>query len=149
MLAQMNPKVTVGKGGVFETIDGMKCEKVSLTMTMGIPGVDPSQLPPGMPTEITMAADFWLTDAVKVPTTAAAASLGALKQFGFDQMPELKKLAGDGRMMVKSVMTMFGVEMIMTSKDIKTEAAAADLFEIPKDYKEVPAPGGGLLPAVR
>jgi hypothetical protein len=141
MLAQMNPKVSIGKQGVFETVDGMKCEHITMNMAMAIPGIDPSQMPPGMPTELSMVYDVWLTDSVKMPASAAAMSMGMLKQFGFDQMPELKKLSGDGRMMVKGVMTMFGIEMTMQSKDIKNEAAAADLFEIPKDYKEVPPPG--------
>lgn len=149
MMAQMNPKVTLGKAGVFETIDGMKCEKVTMNMAMAIPGVDPSQLPPGMPTELSMSIDMWLSETVKTPSSAGAASTSLMKQFGFDQMPELKKLAGDGRLPVKTVLTMFGIEMIMQIKDIKNEAASADLFEIPKDYKEIPAPGGGLVPAVR
>jgi len=71
------------------------------------------------------------------------------KQFGFDQLPDVKTLATDGRMLAKGVLSMFGVEMVMESRDIKTEAAASDLFEIPKDYREVPPPGGrsGLTPA--
>ncbi len=141
MMAQMNPKVTLGKMGVFETIDGMKCERVTMTMSMAIPGIDPSQLPPGMPAELTMVMDMWLADSVKVPASAGAGSMGMVKQFGFDQLPELKKLAGDGRLPVKTVMSMFGVEMIMTVKDVKNEAADPSLFEIPKDYKEVPPPG--------
>ncbi|TAK16329.1 MAG: DUF4412 domain-containing protein [Acidobacteria bacterium] len=140
MFAQMNPKLTVGPRGTFETFDGMKCEHLTLTMTMGIPGVDPSQLPPGMPAEISMTYDVWLTDAVKMPAAASTMSMGMLKQFGFDQMPDLKALTTDGRMMVKGVMSMFGVEMIMTSKGITTESVAPELFDVPKDYKEVPPP---------
>ncbi len=150
MLAQMSPKVTLGKAGVFETIDGMKCERITLSMAMAIPGIDPSRLPPGMPTELTMAVDMWLSDSVKLPSAAGSASTSLMKQFGFDQLPELKKLAGDGRLPVKTVLSMFGIEMTMQAKDIKTEAAAADLFEIPKDYKEIPPPGGGdQVPAIR
>jgi hypothetical protein len=149
MVAQTNPKVTLGKAGVFETIDGMKCEKVSLAMAMALPGVDPSQLPPGMPTELTMSIDLWYSETIKVPSPTAAAAGGLMKQFGFDQMAEMKKLAADNRLVVKTVLTMFGTEMIMQAKDIKNESAAADLFEIPKDYKEIPAPGGGFAPAVR
>lgn len=144
MLASMNPKVTMGKSGVFETIDGMKCEHITLNMTMAIPGVDPSQLPPGMPKELTMAMDMWLSDSVKAPASAGAASMAMVKQFGFDQLPELKKLSADGRLPVKTVLSMFGVEIIMNVKDIKNEAVDAALFEIPKDYKEIPPPGGGL-----
>jgi hypothetical protein len=149
MMAKMNPKVSLGPRGNFETVDGMKCEHVVFNMSMGIPGVDPSQLPPGMPTEITMKYDVWLTDAVKVPPGGAAMAMGMLKQFGFDQMPELKKLTTDGRLMVKGLMSMFGVEMTMQTKNLKSEAVAADMFDIPKDYKEVPPPGGGEAAPVR
>jgi len=148
MMAQMNPKVTVGKRGEFETVNGMKCEHITLNMTMALPGIDPSQLPPGMPSELSMAYNMWLSDSIKVPPAATAAGLSMLKQFGFDQLPELKQFSADGRMLVKGVMSMFGVDMIMETKDIKTESVAADLFEIPKDYKEVPPPGGGgFVPA--
>lgn len=143
MMAQMNPKVTVGKRGEFETIDGMKCEHLVMNMSMALPGVDPAQLPPGMPTELTMKYDVWLTDAVKMPAAASAMSMGMLKQFGFDQMPELKSLSSDGRMMIKGVMSMFGMELTMVSAGITTAPAAPELFEIPKDFKEVPAPGRG------
>jgi hypothetical protein len=143
MLAQMNPKVSIGKSGVFETIDGVKCEHVTLNMTMAIPGIDPSQLPPGVPAELSMAMDMWLADSVKMPAAAGASLTSGMKQFGFDQLPEIKKLFEAGRLPVKMVLTMFGVEMITTIKDVKTEAAAPELFEIPKDYKEVPFGSGG------
>lgn len=139
MMAQMKPRVTMGERGTFETLDGKKCERIVMNMSMALPGVDPAQLPPGMPGEITMTYTMWLTDEVKMPTTGASLSTSVLKQFGFDQMPELKKLTGDGRMMMKGVMSMFGVEMIMTSTGVTTESVAADLFEIPAGYKEVPA----------
>jgi len=141
MLAQMNPKVTIGKRGIFETIDGMKCEHITMNMSMNIPGIDPSQMPPGMPSSLSLTYDVWLPETLKTPPAAASISMGMLKQFGFDQMEDLKKLSSDGRLMVKGVMSMFGIEMVMQTKDVKTEAVSADLFEIPKDYKEVPPPG--------
>jgi hypothetical protein len=139
MVTQLNPRVTVGGGGTFETIDGMKCEHIALSVLMAIPGMVPGQLPAGMSPDITMTYDMWLTSDVKMPTSGASTSTMILKQFGFDQLPELKKLTGDGRMMIKGVISLFGVEMRMTTTAISTETAAASLFEIPADYKEVPA----------
>jgi len=86
-----------------------------------------------------MTYDMWLTSDVKMPMSGASTSTMILKQFGFDQLPELKKLTGDGRMMIKGVISLFGVEMRMTTTAISTETAAASLFEIPADCKEVPA----------
>jgi hypothetical protein len=146
MAAMFKPKVGATKTGVFETIDGMKCERVTMNMTMPIPGIDPSQLPPGMPAELPIVFEMWLSDAVKLPAGAGGAAMsGLVKQFGLDQLPELKKLGADPRLPVKTVLSLFGVDMVMTAKDIKTESAASDFFDIPKDYKEVPAPGGGGL----
>lgn len=141
MFAQMNPKIKVGPRGVFETIDGKRCEKISVTMTMAIPGVDPSQLPPGMPSEMTMAYDMWMTDAVAMPKVAGGAANMLVKQFGLDQIAELKQFANDGRLNMKTVMTMFGVEMTMTTKNVTNGPVPADTFAVPKDYKEVPPPG--------
>lgn len=139
MAAMMGtPKVTLGKSGVFETIDGMKCERVTMNIAM---------TPPGIPMELAMTMDLWLSDSVKMPTSGGTAPMAMLRQFGIDQMPELKKLTADGRFPVKTVLSMFGVDMIMTVKDIKSESADAALFDIPKDYKEVPPPGIGGVPA--
>lgn len=143
MAAMFKPKVVSTKPGVFETIDGMKCERVTVNMAMPLPGMDPSQLPPGMPTELPIIFEMWLSDSVKMPAGAAGTSLnGLMKQFGLDQLPELKKFGADPRLPVKTVLSLFGVDMIMSAKEIKTESAASDLFDIPKDYTEVPPPGG-------
>lgn len=135
-LAGISPEVKVSKRGDFQTINGMKAEHLTLTMKMAIPGVDPSQLPPGMMPDITMTYDVWLTDAVKVSSSVSSLSASMLKQFGMSNVKELS----DGRMMLKGVITMFGVEITMTTAGFSNETAAPELFEIPKDYKEVPSP---------
>jgi len=136
MMGGAAPEIKVAKRGVFETINGMKCEHLTLSMTIALPGLDPSQLPPGMSPDLTMMYDVWLTDAIKVPAAASSLSATLVKQFGMSNVKELS----DGRMMMKGVMTMFGVQIAMTSSAVTTEDVAADFFEIPKDYKEVPSP---------
>ncbi len=136
MMAGMKPDVKIVKRGEFETIAGMKAEHMLLNLTMAIPGVDPSQLPPGMSPDISMAFEVWMTDAVKMPPGAASVASGMMKQLGMGDMKELN----DGRMMLKSIMTIFGVEIAMTSSGFVNEAVGAEMFEIPADYKEVPAP---------
>lgn len=136
MMAGMKPQIKVVKRGEFETINGMKAEHLVLSMTMAIPGVDPSQMPPGMSPEISMGYEVWMTDAVKMPKGATKMAASTMKQFGMGDVKELN----DGRMLLKGIMTTFGVEIVMTATGFSNEASAADLFEIPKDYKEVPAP---------
>lgn len=136
MMAGMKPEIKIVKRGEFETINGMKAEHLVLSMTMAIPGVDPSQMPPGMSPNITMGYEVWMTDAVKMPKGASALAANMMKQFGMGDLKELN----DGRMLLKGILTTFGVEIVMTAAGFSNEAAAADLFEIPKDYKEVPSP---------
>lgn len=136
MAGMAMPTIKVTKRGEFETINGMKAERLMLTMTMGIPGMDPSQAPPGMPSDITMTYEVWLTDAIKGSSGASALSASLLKQFGMSDIKELS----DGRVMLKGVISLFGVEMVMTTSGFSNAPVPADLFEIPKDYKEVPAP---------
>lgn len=135
-MGAMTPDVKVTKRGEFETIDGMKAEHMTLSMTMAIPGLAPGQLPPGMSPDLTMTYDVWLTDAVKMSSGAASLSAGLLKQLNLGNIKELS----DGRMMLKGVMSMFGIEIVMTTREFSTAAVDAALFEIPKDFKEVPAP---------
>ena len=136
VMAGMKPDIKITKRGEFETINGMKAEHMVLSMTMALPGVDPSQLPPGMSPDITMGYEVWMTDAIKMPAGATNLASTAMKQFGMGNVKELN----DGRMLLKGVLTTFGVEIVMTATGFSNEVAAADLFEIPKDYKEVPSP---------
>jgi hypothetical protein len=141
------PDVKVKKTGEFETIEGMKAERVNVSLGLPLP-ISPdqlSQLPPGFPTSLTITMDVWVTDAIKVPSTNTALADSMLTKFLPDQSG-LKEL-NDGRFMLKTVMNMFGVEMVTTVKDIVKGDVADSLFEVPKDFKEVPPPGGGGLPA--
>jgi hypothetical protein len=136
MMGGMKPEIKVVKRGEFETINGLKAEHIVLALTMPIPGVDPSQLPPGMPGELTLSYEAWMTDAYKAPAGAMTLASAMLKQLGLGEIKELS----DGRMMVKGVISIFGVEIVTTATGFSNEPAAPELFEIPKDYKEVPAP---------
>lgn len=135
-MAGATPNIKVVKRGVFETINGMKAEHLTFQMTMAIPGVDASQLPPGMAPDLTMSYDVWLTDAVKASAGSGSLTTTVLKQFGMGNIKELN----DGRMMLKGVMAMFGIEIVTTTSGFTNESAPASLFEPPADYKEVPSP---------
>jgi hypothetical protein len=144
-LAQMGgakPDVKVKKTGEFETIDGMKAERVNVTLGLPLP-MDPAQLPPGFPTQLTITMDVWVTDAIKSPVTGSAASNELLAKFLPD--PTALKDLNDGRFMLRQVMSMFGLEIVTTVKDVVKGDVADTLFDVPKDYKEVPPPGGGGL----
>ena len=142
-LAQMGgakPDVKVKKTGEFETIDGMKAERVNVSLGLPLP-IDPSQVPPGFPTQLSVTMDVWLTDAVKSPIAGSATTNEMLSKLLPDQSA-LKDL-NDGRFMLKQIMNMFGLELVTTVKDVVKADVADTLFDVPKDFKEVPPPGGG------
>jgi len=130
------PEIKVTKRGEFETINGMKAEHLTLSMTIAIPGIDASQLPPGMAPDLTMTYNVWVTDAIKASAGSTSVAMTLMKQFGMDGVKELN----DGRMMLKGVMSMFGVELVMTTSPMINETVPASMFEVPADYKEVPGP---------
>jgi hypothetical protein len=137
-MAGMKPDIKVTKTGKFETIEGMKAERVDMAMSMPMPGMDAAtlaQMPPGFPTKIDLKMEMWVTDAIKQPAGAASMTESLMKQFGLTDVKDLN----DGRTMIKGVMSMMGIEMVFTTKGFSNEAAPASLFEIPKDYKEVAA----------
>jgi len=136
--AGMVPKVTTKRTGEFADVAGVRSERVTLDLRIAIPVPDGVQLPPGMPTELTMAGDIWIADKFKTSNKSAGIALGGLGQFGLDKVL-------NGGMPMRSVIRspLFpGKEIETVVTKIGEEAAAASLFEIPADYKEVPPPTG-------
>ena len=131
------PSVKVSKTGQFETVNDMKAEKIVVTISIPLPGIDPANLPPGFPSELGLTMTAWLTDAVKAPKSQSALDLGAL---GGLAGGALKELAGDGRFAVKTLMQGLGIEMETTTKDFSTVTVPVSMFVVPEGFKEIPAP---------
>jgi hypothetical protein len=83
---------------------------------------------------------MWVADQVTSASNLAGALNPLLTLFGLD------KLAPTGlvvRQIVRSaIFPAYEVEMVAT--DIGEEPAPAELFQVPADYREVPAPQVGL-----
>jgi hypothetical protein len=129
--------VTLNKTGQFETIDGMRAEKVVITVSMPLPGIDPARLPPGFPAALTATMTAWLTDAIKAPRNVPAEELGVLDRFAAGALTELAK---DGRFALKSVTEAFGLVVETTRSDFSTVDVPASMFEVPDGFKEIAAP---------
>jgi hypothetical protein len=133
----MSPVVTTKRTGEFADVAGVRSERVTVDIRIAIPLPPGVQAPPGMPTELTMAGDLWMTDRFKAFTNASAAALG-LKSLGFE-----KTLAGEMPMRTVLRSALFGgKEMETVVLKIGEEAVPAGLFDLPADYKEIPAPTG-------
>jgi hypothetical protein len=132
------PEITAARTGKFETIAGVKCEVVTFDwkMALPIPEAARASMPPDFPTSLAMTGDSCTTTDqyqkyAEIVTKSASAMLAAM---GFDKIAQ-------GGIVLRQTMSMMGVEMRSNVTQIAEEAAAATLFDVPADYKEVPMPG--------
>lgn len=131
------PAVNTKRTGEFETLDGLRTERVAFGMSMNLPLPAGVQLPPGFPTAFTLDGDMWVADHFK----RYAASLTAIANTLFPGIG-IGGLAQDG-LVVKQVTRspMFGGnEIVISVSEVLEAPATPDLFQVPADYKEVPAP---------
>jgi hypothetical protein len=140
LLSQLNPEVTSTRTGEFATIAGTRAERLTFGVMMKVPVPPGLQLPPDFPTTVNASGEMWVADQVTSALSLAGALNPLLTLFGLD------KLAPTGlvvRQIVRSpIFAAYEVEMVAT--EIGEESAPAELFQVPADYREVPAPQLGL-----
>jgi hypothetical protein len=140
ILSQLNPQVTSTRTGEVATIAGAKAERLTFDVTMNVPVPPGFQLPADFPTTLNASGEMWVADQVVSASALSGALNPLLSLFGLD------KLAPTGlvvRQIVRSpLFASYEVEMVAT--EIGEEAAQPELFQIPAEYREVPAPQLGL-----
>lgn len=132
------PAVTTKRTGEFETVAGLRTERVAFGLSMNLPLPAGVQLPPGFPTTFTMDGDMWVADQFK----AYASSLNAIANTLFPGIG-IGGLAQEGlvvRQVTRSPM-FGGNEMVFSVSEVMEGPVTADLFQIPAGYTEVPVPG--------
>jgi hypothetical protein len=132
------PEVTAKRTGQFETIAAIKCEVVTFDwkMNLPIPEAARSSLPPDFPTTLTMTGDACTTSDQyqKYAEIVAKGANAMMSAMGFDKIAQ-------GGLVLRQRMQLMGFEMRSAVTQIAEEAAPANAFEVPADYKEVPMPG--------
>lgn len=134
-----------GRTGEIATIVGLRAERIAFTWSMPMPR---PELPPDAPPEIaamfadwpaalTMEGEFWVaTDKYRSYAKAASQAANALAPIGLDVIPT-------DRMVLRSTIRSFGIEVDSVITAIGEEDVPASLFEIPVGYREVPGPVAG------
>jgi len=143
MFAKLKPDVSVTPSGVFDMISGVRAERIAMTVSMTLPIPPGTQLPPGLEPTLKLTTDLWLTDKYReyeAPNgqmiVPGLPSLGELMPKGFIMKSVLRG----------SILGAYEIESLVT--EIREEAVPAELFEIPKDFKEVESPIRGIKPHV-
>ena len=132
------PAITSKRTGEYETVAGLRTERVAFGLSMALPLPPGVQLPPGFPTTFTLDGDMWVADQFK----AYASSLNAIANQLFPGIG-IGGLAQDGlvvRQVTRSPM-FGGNELVFSVSDVMEGPVTAELFQIPAGYKEVPMPG--------
>jgi hypothetical protein len=134
------PEVNTKRTGKFDNVAGVKCEVVEFDWRLALPIPEQARasLPPDFPTTIAMKGDSCTTtDQYQKYAEIAAKSAGAMMSaMGLDKITQ-------GGISLRQSMQMMGFEMRSAVTSIGEEAVAETLFDIPADYKEVPAPTAG------
>lgn len=134
------PEVTAKRTGQFDAVAGTKCEIITFDwkMNLPIPEAARTSLPPDFPTTLNMTGESCTTtdQYQKYAEIVAKGANAMMSAMGFDKIAQ-------GGLVLRQKMQLMGFEMKYTVTQIAEEAAPANAFEIPADYKEVPMPGPG------
>jgi hypothetical protein len=134
------PEVNAKRTGQFDTVAGAKCEVITFDWKMNLPIPDSARasLPPDFPTMLNMTGDSCTTtdQYQKYAEIVAKGANAMMSAMGFDKIAQ-------GGLVLRQKMVLMGFEMKSTVTQIGEEAAPANAFEIPADYKEVPMPSAG------
>jgi hypothetical protein len=140
LLSKLNPEVTSMRTGEFETIAGTRAERVTFGVTMDVPVPPGLQLPADFPTTLNASGEMWVAEQVASAAMLSAALNPLLSLFGLDTLAPTGLVV---RQIVRSpIFPAYEVEMVAT--EIGEEAAQPELFQVPAEYREVPAPQLGL-----
>lgn len=137
------PDIKVDRTGRFETIDGMRAERVTTTMTMPMPKDAAAAPIPDLPPNLVVTMDAWVTDAWKIPGDGKVPLLDQklFAELGIAHVAQLT----DNRFPVRLAVRMnliTGIEMVVTIKNVAQTQVPDSVFEIPAGFKEVPPPSG-------
>ncbi len=134
------PEVTAKRTGQFDSVAGTKCEVITFDWKMNLPVPESARasLPPDFPMTLTMTGDSCTTtdQYQKYAEIVAKGANAMMSAMGFDKIAQ-------GGLVLRQKMMLMGYQMKSTVTQIGEEAAPANAFEIPSDYKEVPMPGAG------
>ena len=132
------PEVTAKKTGQTDTVAGITCEVVSFDWKMALPIPEQARasLPPDFPTSLMMNGDSCTTNQyAQYAGYIARGAGGMMTSMGFDKVAQ-------GGLVIRQTMQMMGYEMRSVVTSISEEGVDQGLFDVPADYKEVPAPAG-------
>jgi hypothetical protein len=145
-IAAGQPDVKVTRTGEFETIDGMRAQRVTTVIVLKMPGEAMGSNIAGLPAEPALTFDAWVTDAVALPAGfVPLVDRSLLAELGIAQVNNFT----DNKFLLRAVARLNLVpdfEIVMTVRDLSKDPVPGSLFEIPAGFREIAPPvnRGGL-----
>jgi hypothetical protein len=131
--AMLRGEAVVTPTGQSETIAGLKCEVAAFEWKTAARGNGPPDFPALAMTGDTCVLKEQFQKYAELSMKGKIG--GTLAAIGLDKLTE-------GGIVLRQTMRMAGVELASVVTSIGEEEVAADIFEIPPGYKEIPAPSG-------
>lgn len=145
MIAEMKPEITTKKTGQFETIAGLRSERVTMSMRVAIPlPPEVAQLPAEframIPEAFMFEGDSWISPSHAKYAGAMAKTMttGAMAQFGFDKLTTALQGLSTRQVMRMNLLAGYELETLVTS--VVEEDTPDSLFDLPTGLKEIPMP---------
>lgn len=136
--AGVSPDITTTRTGQFQTVAGVRCERVAFDIKVDLPIPDAirASLPTDFPRSLALTGDSCLA-ADQYQKYAVMAAQRKVRDF----LSELGmgKMA-DGSIPMRYTFTFGSIQLDQTVTAIAEEDVPDTVFEIPAGYKEVPAP---------
>lgn len=138
--ATVNAQVDIKPAGTSATIAGVQAQKSTMTIKVPLPVASGMQMP-GMPTDLSVSGEVWLTDKYKNYSPMTAGIGGGLNALGFDKM----SAAGFPMRTIMRSDLFAGQEIESIVTTLAEVTVPASTYQVPAGYKEVqPQPGGPM-----
>lgn len=137
--ASVNAQVDIKPTGQSATIAGVSSQQSTISIRVPLPIASGMQMP-GMPTDLAVSGEVWLTDKYKNYSPMTAGIGGGLNALGFDKM----SAAGFPMRTIMRSDLFAGQEIESIVTSLSEVTVPASTFQVPAGYKEVQPQMGGL-----
>lgn len=137
--AGINAQVDIKPTGQSATIAGVPSQQSTMSIRVPLPMASGMQMP-GMPTDLAVSGEVWLTDKYKNYSPMTAGIAGGLSALGFDKM----SAAGFPMRTIMRSDLFAGQEIESVVTSLSEVTVPASTFQVPAGYKEVQPQTSGL-----
>jgi hypothetical protein len=139
-MANISAQVDIKATGTSATVAGVQAQRSTISIKVPLPMGAGMQMP-GMPTDLAVSGEVWLTDKYKNYSPMTAGIAGGLNALGFDKL----SAAGFPMRTIMRSDLFAGQEIESVVTSLSEVTAPASTYQVPAGYKEVQPQMGGPM----